>query len=200
MADNRGPLLAVLAAGAVVLLMGKGRKSDPGGPGSRVEKMRTSTPVWPIAHGPYPKIATGGGKAIGASRPNNRRHAGIDIIAKAGLTVVATEDGTVVATNVWAGPNAKSLLLETDSGLVVNYGAVAPGSWHDFGIGVGTKVKAGHPIARIGRYPGGDTMLHFELYTSGTRKNAQWKDGRDPPGNLLDPTEYLQRASTRVVS
>ncbi len=197
MADNRGPLLAVLAAGAVVLLMGKTRK---GGLGGRVEKMGAGVPVWPIAHGPDPRVATGGGKAIGAPRPNNRRHAGVDIIARAGLTVVATEDGRVVATNAWAGPNAKSLLLETDSGLVVNYGAVAPGSWHDFGVGVGTKVRAGHPIARIGRYPGGDTMLHFELYTAGTRKNARWKDGRNPPDNLLDPTEYLQRASTRVVS
>jgi len=198
MADNRGPLLAVLAAGAAVLMMG-GRRRDGTGAGA-AKKKGAPAPIWPIAQGPDPKIAMSGGKSLGASRPNNRQHAGIDIIAKAGLPLVATEGGTIVATNAWAGANAKSLLLETDSGVVVNYGAVAPGSWHEFGVGVGSRVTAGQPIARIGQYPHGSTMLHFELYAAGTRKNEQWSAGKNPPGNLLDPSGYLERASKRVIS
>jgi murein DD-endopeptidase MepM/ murein hydrolase activator NlpD len=196
MADNRGPLLAVLAAGAAVLMMGGRRK----GGGGVVSKMRRANPIWPIVHGPDPKVATSGGKSLGASRPNNRQHAGVDIIVPAGTAVVATEAGTIVATNAWAGPDAKSLLLETDGGFVVNYGAVAPGSWHEFGLGVGSRVVAGQPIARIGRYPHGSAMLHFELYALGTRKNERWRAGKAPPDNLLDPTGYLERASNRVIS
>lgn len=37
-------------------------------------------------------------------------------------------------------------------------------------------------------------MLHFELYTEGTRRNARWYQGSPPPANLLNPTQYLQSA------
>ena len=194
MAKARGPIIAIVAAGAAVLVMSGRRRSSP------TLKAGKANPVWPIVHGREPKVPTSGGKAIGASRPNDRQHAGIDLIDKEGLPVVATETGRIVAVNPWDGPNAKSLLLETDSGIVVNYGAVAPNSWYEFGVGVGSKVVAGQPIARIGRYPGGSAMLHFELYSSGTRKNARWQAGKNPPSNLLDPTDYLQRASNRVIS
>lgn len=159
----------------------------------------STSPIWPLAYN-NPKVATAGGKSLGASRPNNRHHAGVDIPVKEGAIVVATESGRIVATNNWAGPQAKSLLLETDGGVVVNYGAVGPGSWKEFGVAKGTRVVAGQPIARVGRYPGGDTMLHFELYTSGTTRNAKWAYGKAPPDNLLNPTSYLQRASRRVIS
>ena len=195
MADNRVPLLAVLAAGVGVLLMSGGRRRS----GSAGTGTGGSSPIWPLAHND-PKVATSGGKSIGASRPNDRQHAGVDIIVKEGAIAVATESGKIVATNNWAGPDAKSLLLETDSGVVVNYGAVAPGSWKEFGVGKGTRVTAGQPIARVGRYPGGSAMLHLELYTSGTTKNEQWQHGEAPPDNLLNPTSYLQRASQRVIS
>jgi len=201
MADNRVPLLAVLAAGVGVLLMSGGRRRGSGASGSAGAGTGTGStnPIWPLAYN-NPKVATSGGLAVGASRPNNRHHAGVDIPVKEGAIAVATESGVIVATNAWAGSNAKSLLLETDSGIVVNYGAVGPGSWKEFGVAKGTRVVAGQPIARVGRYPGGDTMLHFELYTSGTTRNAQWKHGKAPPDNLLNPTSYLQRASQRVIS
>lgn len=196
MSKARGPLLAILAAGVAVYALGSRRRSGAAG-GASIGK---SNPVWPIVGGRDPKVPTSGGKAIGASRPNDRKHAGIDLIDNAGRIVVATEAGRIVAMNPWDGANAKSLLLETDSGIVINYGAVAPNSWYEFGVGMGSKVASGQPIARIGRYPGGSTMLHFEIYSSGTRKNEQWKSGRNPPDNLLDPTNYLERASGRVIS
>ena len=196
MARAAGPLLAILAAGAAVLLAGGGRRKGVAG-------VRTGalTPIWPLAYDPEPKVATSGGKALGAPRAQGERHhAGIDIITPYGTPVVATETGRIVATGPWDGGQAKSLMLETNSGVVVNYGAVAPDSWQEFGVDVGSQVKAGQPIARIGRYPAGTSMLHFELYLAGTRKSAKWKGGKAPPPNLLDPTNYLQRASSRVIS
>lgn len=194
MAKSRGPLLAILAAGAAVLATSGRRRSGA---------VRTGAlgPIWPLAHDPNPKVATTGGKALGASRDQGERyHAGIDIITPYRTVVVATEPGRIVATNPWSGAGAKSLLLETNSGVVVNYGAVAPDSWEEFGVDVGSQVKAGQPIARIGKYPAGSSMLHFELYLGGTRKNTQWRVGTSPPPNLLDPTNYLLRAAKRVIS
>lgn len=164
----------------------------------------SKNPIWPIAYPKNVDVPTSGGRAIGAKRPasgtQTRYHAGIDLLAKAGTPVVATESGVVVATNPWDGQHAKSLLLETDSGLVINYGAVYPNSWKDYGVSVGTRVSAGQPIAKIGMYPHGGQMLHFELYTKGTRKNSPWKLNQPPPPNLIDPTQYLQRASQRSIT
>ncbi len=192
------PLFIGLAAGAAILLTPRRRRSGvvrvTGAPG----------PIWPLVSPKTTAVPTVGGKSIGAKRPasgsQTRYHAGVDLIAKMGTPVVATEPGTVVAVQGWAGDTAKALLLETDSGVVVNYGALYPNSWKEYGIGVGSRVKAGQPLGYVGMYPHGGQMLHFELYTSGTRKNEQWRLNRPPPENLIDPTSYLQRASRRVVA
>ena len=200
MANDRWPLLIGLTVVGAALLATRKSVSRRGG----VATTGSSHPIWPIAYPKNVSVPTSGGKAIGAKRPasgtQTRYHAGIDLIAKAGTPVVATESGTIVATNPWDGQYAKSLLLETDSGIVVNYGAVYPNSWKDYGVGVGSKVSAGQPTANIGMYPHGGEMLHFELYTAGTRKNSPWKVNQPPPSNLIDPTQYLLRASQRTVS
>jgi murein DD-endopeptidase MepM/ murein hydrolase activator NlpD len=51
-------------------------------------------------------------------------------------------------------------------------------------------VKAGQQIGVIGKMKKG-SMLHFEMYTSGTTKNAQVRSAGSPPSNILDPTKYL---------
>lgn len=194
MAKTRGPLLVILAAGAAVLATSGKRRA-------KTVRMGALGPIWPLAYDPDPKVATTGGKSLGAPRDQGGRyHAGVDIITPYKTPVVATESGRIVATQPWSGAQAKALLLETNSGVVVNYGAVAPDSWEEFGVDVGSQVKAGQPIARIGKYPAGSSMLHFELYLGGTRKNTPWKTGRNPPPNLLDPTDYLLRAAKRVIS
>lgn len=200
MANDRLPILIGLAGAALVFLAGK--KSSTGTPSIADKGARS--PIWPIAYDKSPHVPTSGGLSVGSKRPahgdQTRYHAGIDLDAREGAPVVATESGTIVATQGWAGGNAKAILLETDTGVVVNYGAVAPNSWKEFGVHVGKHVPAGHPIARIGVYPKGSTMLHFELYESGTRKASKWMLGDPAPPNLIDPTKYLQKASSRVIA
>lgn len=152
-------------------------------------------PVWPVV-GVSKVVHTHGGKAFGASRAAGERyHAGIDILAPKGATVVAVDDGRIVATQPFNGPKAHALLLELDAGPVALYGEVMPGSWTDRGLRVGSRVKRGQPIATIGVNPGGSTMLHFEMYRHGTRANQRWYPNQAPPAALLDPTDYLAAAA-----
>lgn len=146
-------------------------------------------PVWPVPGRKH--TIPGGARGFGANRPNNRRHAGVDLYASRGDLLVATEPGRVVAHQGWAGPEAVALLFQTDSGPVVLYGAVAPGSRRQ----VGERLDVGDPIARVGRYPRGSSMLHLELYERGTTRNARWYRGDPQPGNLLNPRAYLEAAA-----
>ena len=56
---------------------------------------------------------------------------------------------------------------------------------------MGERVQRGETIAKVGRYPGGSTMLHFEVYRVGTRKRPRWPFGKPQPGSLVDPHSYL---------
>lgn len=196
MAKKGGLPIPLLIGGAAVAALALGRRRG-GGASSGVG----GNPVWPLQNNfdrlvPEKKVYWHG-RAFGVDRGtgSGKYHAGIDLAAKWGDPVLATEDGTIVATQGWDGPNAKALLLETDSGVVALYGAIAPNSWKKFGLGVGSRVQRGQPIAFVGEYPHGSQMLHFELYTQGTRKNERYFIGREPPPNLLDPTNYLKRAA-----
>lgn len=155
-------------------------------------------PAWPLPDVEPRRVATYGGRAFGAQRAGSgraRRHAGLDIIAPRGSVVVAMEDGELVAEQPFLGAGAVALLEQTDSGIVILYGEVEPDSWREFGVGVGTTVQRGQPIARVGVTPGGSSMLHLETYRSGTRRNARWWADSFPPPELLDPTHYLEAAA-----
>jgi len=160
----------------------------------------SSKPTWPLVNAYTPRVPETGGRAFKASRPfsdvcnSDREHGGIDLSGNEGDRLVAMEDGVIVATQGWDGPMAKAILLQTDRGPVLLYGAVAPNSWKKFDVQVGTRVTQGQTIATLGVYPGGSTMLHFELYKKGTTKNSVWCEGKPQPENLLDPTEYLKSA------
>lgn len=161
-----------------------------------VPKAVGDRPVWPLPTVFPKRVYTHGGKAFGASRASGKRHhVGIDLLAPRGAVVVAPESGTVVATQGFNGPNAHAILIQNDSGAVVLLGEVEPGSWNKYGVKVGSWVAKGQPVADVGINPGGSTMLHFEMYTSGTRKNSRWLVGSPPPANVLDPTAYLQAAA-----
>lgn len=131
-------------------------------------------------------------RAFGAPR-DGRRHAGIDLYGVNGDPVLAIADGTVSATQTFH--LGTSAILVEHPGFVALYGEVRPGSWNEFGVGVGSQVKAGQAIARIGCMVGSEKdcdshMLHFETYRPGTRDNEQWH-GATPPAELLDPTYLL---------
>jgi hypothetical protein len=108
--------------------------------------------------------------------------------------VHAPESGVLVASQRFLGPKAVALLMQTDTGAVILFGEVFPKSWEAYGLRIGSRVEAGDPVAEVGITPGGSSMLHYEMYTRGTRQNAKWMTDREPPRNLLDPTQYLKTA------
>lgn len=154
------------------------------------------------------------GREFGAKRTTTlddgtsyrRVHVGVDLFADPGDVVVAPEDGDVIAAlPFYKGTGAVYVL--TDSGIIVNLGEVAEGSWTKYGIPTGvdrTRVRAGDPVAKVGKSDDGSHMLHVETYRSDTTTDEirqgkmRWKVGDDPPAKILDPTRYLVRAQ-RVV-
>lgn len=151
-----------------------------------------ASPIWPL-----PDV-TRRRWTFGAPRTSKdgtrRRHAGVDLYAPRGSIVLAPESGHIIASQRFLGPMAVALLMQTDSGPVILFGEVEPQSWREFGRSIGSRVERGDAVARVGIAPKGGQMLHYEMYTQGTRQNAQWIAGRDPPPNLLDPTQYLRSA------
>lgn len=220
-------IVAGSAAGALVVggglvyglasLLGSGGGLPPGVPEPRAVAgvafaQGGRSPVWPVAstssrgdevayYDVYDQIHGNWARRFGATR-DGHTHAGIDLYANDGDVVVATEDGTIVGTQTFhLGTDA--VLLQTDSGIVVLYGEVAPWSWKKYGLQVGSRVRAGQPIAQIGCMVGEPPnceshMLHLETYRAGVTQNEHWYGS--PPADLLDPSRYLLRASSRRVS
>jgi murein DD-endopeptidase MepM/ murein hydrolase activator NlpD len=132
------------------------------------------------------------GRRFMAYRDDNRYHVGIDLYANNGDPVIATEDGTVV--NIYHFyHDAYCVLIQCDSGVVVNYGEVERGSWTEFGISKGARVRRGQGVGRVGVMSGGSSMLHFETYMPPTDKNKKYYGGNTGP--ILNPTYYLLLAA-----
>jgi murein DD-endopeptidase MepM/ murein hydrolase activator NlpD len=140
--------------------------------------------------------------AFGFHRPWNY-HPGVDLYTNDNEEVYPIEDGVVVSTGLFTGPDAGSswwettwyIMVEGRSG-VFNYGEV-----RNPNIPVGTHVIAGECIANIKRVlfedklrpniPGHSTsMLHLELYAHGSIQPVEWVD-RIKPKHLLDPTPII---------
>jgi len=179
--------------------------------------------VWPLGNGtlivperedPWSTSS----RSLGAKRPagatGTRCHAGVDLYAKAGEPVYAIDDGTI--SRFYPFVTGKSFVvyaLIVDHGsYVINYGEVAleskeewdcprikigkSGRWEDTGK-TGSSVKAGQKIAFVGEMrfvTGRKSMLHLEMYTSGTKLHKSWPGfpGGSPPSGLLDPTAFLK--------
>ena len=120
-------------------------------------------------------------------------HAGIDFDADELDPVVMPEAGVVVRNGGWAGSNAKATTVQLFGGPVLIFGAVHPGHLP----APGRVLQRGELVGRIGKYPGGSTMLHIEQWTVGAfkdnpRPSGPWKWGSPRPAQLVDPTAYLQ--------
>lgn len=128
-------------------------------------------------------------------RGGDRYHLGIDLFADENDPVIACEKGKIVNFHPYCcEPNYKTwALLVEHSGVVINYGEVAPDSLKKLKLIKGKSiVEAGAIIGYVGKNPSGKTMLHFETYKKGTTKTGKWlKSEKKPPKNLLDPTKYL---------
>ena len=142
-----------------------------------------------------------GGRNFLAARPNakdpekDRIHVGIDVFGDLHDIIVACEAGTVV--NLYAfypdkNPLVSCLIVQHDSGIVINYGEVDPASLKKYGMNKGVRVQPGQPIAEVGRMVH-DSMLHFETYPSGTPANISYKKsaGEGFLRHYFNPTSYL---------
>lgn len=130
-----------------------------------------------------------------------RAHAGCDLYAAVGTTVHAITDGTVVRGPVpfYAGTYS----IEIDHGdFLARYGEVQGTAF----VRKGDHVKAGQPIAKVGRLVGisvPSAMLHLELYdksahgplTVPAAQSARTKDGRPflRRKDLIDPQPRLEQ-------
>lgn len=171
----------------------------------------SSGAVWPLVVGAlivpersdkWPRSS----RAIGARRANGAKgHCGVDLYAKEGDPILAVDDGTIV--NFYWFYRGTYALVVAHSGYVVVYGEVKRESmdlgWDSPTIRIGergltkdtgksgTAVKAGQQIAIVGKMFR-SSMLHFEMYESGTTANKKWTDfPGDPPAGLYDPTQFL---------
>lgn len=170
------------------------------------------SPRWPVLSG-HPQVGLvsyedrngqihgNASRRFGAPREGgHRHHVGVDLYGYEGDTVVAIEPGRIVALQDFhLGTDA--VLVQHDSGGVVLYGEIASGSPGKLGLAIGSRVKGGQPIAKIGcmQHEDGECtshMLHLETYRIGTTQNTPWYGV--PPPSLLDPTRYLLRASGRT--
>lgn len=156
----------------------------------------SGTPQWPLVTSSR-RVTNdfGDARPAGASTPT-RHHAGEDLPAPRGTVVVAMERGTIVAIDDdWytnsKGTDTGATYLQLDSGIVLNYGELEPGSTEALGLRVGSVVERGAPIGKVGA----TLMLHFETYVKGTRASKRWTWKAAAPSGLLNPTRYLQRAA-----
>src|SRR6267378_2712933 len=114
---------------------------------------------------------------------------GVDLYGDFGDTVVAAEEGTIVRFEPLYSAVHK-LLLRCTSGLLVHYGGVDPDSLETLGLKIGDRVRAGQPLAMVGRMDGSQPMLHFEIYPPGAKDIAACL-GTGNLASFLDPTSYL---------
>ena len=161
-------------------------------------------PVWPIETNHEKKYTLSyktlyGGqigqkaRTFSALRSGGRLHAGVDLYGEEGDIIVAMEDGEVVNHyHFYHGTYA--LFVQCKSGLVINYSEVKNNSWREFGLGIGSFVRKGQPIARVGKMSGGSQMCHFETYYGSTINNQRLYASNSK--SILNPTYYLLLAKT----
>lgn len=123
-----------------------------------------------------------GAPTFGASRGTKGTHRGIDIKAPEGTLVRAAGDGKIVA--IRPNPSTsfgEQIVIDHLNGVFTEYARLQRGSTM---VKPGTKVKAGQPIARVGRTgntpPAGDSHLHFEVRLGSPAPATAGGHPRDP--------------------
>lgn len=160
---------------------------------------------WPLPeHRPEVLLPPSPG-AFGAIRKYDV-HTGIDLYAPVGAKVVTIEQGTIVAIDLFTGPNTKpiplpwwhetwAIMVEGESGTIL-YGEIQPNP----DLVVGGNVQAGDLLGTVLKVlierPGktlknSPSMLHFERYDLGARAWTGWELGEPCPMYLSDPTSLL---------
>lgn len=131
------------------------------------------------------------GRRFLAGRSGGRRHhVAVDLFAYDGDSVVAVEDGKIVAFYPFYATNAGEMsyaLLIAHDGYTANYGEVKENSLRANGLSTNSAVRAGQQIGRVSS----TNMLHFETYVPRTRQSSSWQVGAPRPPSLLNPTQLL---------
>jgi len=117
-----------------------------------------------------------------------RYHVAVDLYADNRDPILACENGTIV--NFYHFYRSTYALLVEHDNYVINYGEVHQDSLSVHHLKIGDRVRAGQPIGLAGKMYS-SSMLHFEMYTRGTRSNKRYLQGGTPPKELLNPTKYL---------
>jgi murein DD-endopeptidase MepM/ murein hydrolase activator NlpD len=155
----------------------------------RIEPAAGKPTLAAAAHGTPPPLSGRGflwpvnGKVVGGFGPmdQGQRRDGIDIAAREGAPVLASEDGLVAYAGDGIRGYGRLILLRHAEGYITTYGHNAA-----LLVEVGERVARGQVIARVGST--GDasrSQLHFEL-----------RKGRTP----IDPETVLVHDSTAVAS
>lgn len=108
-----------------------------------------------------------------------RTHDGIDICAEAGMSVVATAAGTVIAVNE-DGRLGVTVQIEHANGYVTTYASLHP----ETQVAVGDRVDAGTVIGTVGNTSLNEAGLGAHLHFSVTHD-----------GEIIDPEAYLPKES-----
>lgn len=198
----------------------KFKTSTPNGPPNNLDglpdaPLPTGTYYWPLKNPRTTKVYSGDFlkknsdhtyRHIGAGRDKqssgkyNRVHAGVDLFGKSGDVVVACESGKIVNFYRFYGFTRHdkttgavwSVIVQNDSGTVINYGEVNSNSNTTYNWKVGDRLEAGDEFAVLEKMRD-DSMLHFETYANGTKSNTSWSVFKSsPPANLRNPTKYLE--------
>lgn len=149
-----------------------------------------------------PSIPKEGSVGDFAFRRSFYHHPGIDLYCDYLQVIQAIEDGIVVNIEHFTGAEANppspwwndtwSIMIEGKSG-VIGYCEILPRT----DLKVGSLIEEGEAIALIAPVlkkdkGNGTTMLHFELYTHGTKQHVTWKLDEEKPKNLLNPRDLLK--------
>ena len=132
------------------------------------------------------------GRAFGSERPNQRKHAGCDLLVDEGTDILAVDDGEVfeLVPDFYHGTGA--IALRHKGGFIARYCEVKTDSLEN--ITRGQLFKAGEVVAKVGKMFT-LSMLHFELYSGRgaggltVRTNLPYQRRSD----LLNPAGFLDQ-------
>jgi len=161
------------------------------------EPMTTGLPahlVFPLQQAATADYTTGQ-RAFGSNRRGGRKHAGCDLYAPVGSSVVAMAAGTIIQP-VYAF-YLGTFALEVDHGtFVARYGEIK--QEHADQFATGDDVLPGQLLGSVGQLQGlSFSMLHLELYTGSA--SGGLTDRANPPyqrrADLMNPTPFVDRAA-----
>ncbi len=128
-----------------------------------------------------------------APRNSGRKHGGCDLAATVGTPVYAVDDREVIEAAGGFDKYGTSVVsiehgdIYDDDYCIVRYGEV-----DTIMVQIGSKVKKGDMIAKVGKQPGG-TQLHLEMYSGD--QSGQFKQENNLPykrrSDIIDPTPFL---------